>query len=146
MRTTTWLGLISAATMLMAIAAAAEMAPEWKKCTGNKDVDWDVQIQACSALIKSGRETKHNTAVAFDNRANAWRGKHENERSLADHNEAIRLEPNFPHAFFNRGNVYFVREDWEHAIADYSQAYKHDANSGDEDIAAAKRIDPNVGE
>src|SRR5258708_6414061 len=52
--------------------ADAELAPQWRSCTGTPDVDWDQQLRSCSTLIQSGRETTSNRATAFNSRGNAY--------------------------------------------------------------------------
>ena len=51
------------------------VAPEWRSCTGDPDIDRDTQVGSCTALIQSSQETAHNRAVAYTNRGNAWYAK-----------------------------------------------------------------------
>ena len=51
-------------------APAQPVSPGWT-CTGQPGVDWDQQIESCTAIIQSLRETRHNRAVAYKNRGNA---------------------------------------------------------------------------
>jgi len=81
-----------------------------------------------------------------------------------DYDQAIRLDPNDAHTFNNRGNAYAAKKNYARAIADYDQAVRPRSNSsatlyrrgkvkqfsgdnagGDADIAAAKKINPNIG-
>jgi tetratricopeptide (TPR) repeat protein len=84
------------------------------------------------------------------------------DQSIADFNQAIRLDPNLTEAFNDRGRAYSNKGDYDRAIADYNQVIRLDPNldvafnnrglayerKGDNDRAiadfeAALRIDPN---
>ena len=62
-------GIVAVAVLLTVSldTAHAQLAKEWKSCTGNADVEWDIQITNCTALIKSRKEQK-NRAAAYNNR------------------------------------------------------------------------------
>jgi len=84
------------------------------------------------------------------------------DRAMEDFNAAIELDPNDPEAFNGRAYVHFRRGDLASAVADYDRAIAlnprnaealfgrgalklRTANKdGDNDIAAAKAIDPNI--
>jgi tetratricopeptide (TPR) repeat protein len=102
--------------------------------------------------------------MAFDNRGNAYHDKGDNDRAIADYDEAIRLDPKRAKAFKNRGCAYLEKGDNGRAIADYSEAilidpkdvdafnYRGNAYSdqGDNDRAIADyneaiRLDPKFG-
>ena len=51
------------------------------------------------------------------------------DKALADHNEAIRLDPKSPFAFRNRGVVYAYKGDNDQAIADFNEAIRLDPKS-----------------
>ena len=42
--------------------------------------------------------------------------------ALADYNEALRIDPEFPPALVNRGAIYFQRKDLQKALADFQKA------------------------
>jgi tetratricopeptide (TPR) repeat protein len=48
------------------------------------------------------------------------------EKALADFDEAIRLDPHYAVSLFNRGNMWFNKSDYDRAIADYEQAVRVD--------------------
>jgi tetratricopeptide (TPR) repeat protein len=48
----------------------------------------------------------------------------ENDRALADLDEAIRLNPNDPLAYANRGDAYRKRRNYDMALSDYDQAIR----------------------
>jgi tetratricopeptide (TPR) repeat protein len=82
------------------------------------------------------------------------------DRAIADHTQAIKLDPNLSEAFYNRGNAYGDKGENDRAITDYDTAIrlnpkfagafnnrglarrqKGDTVGGDADIARAKQLD-----
>jgi len=51
-----------------------------------------------------------------------YRNKGDNDRAIADFNEAIRLKPNDASAYNNRGLAYAAKGDDDHATADFNEA------------------------
>jgi tetratricopeptide (TPR) repeat protein len=96
-----------AAMVAAGIAASAALAQTRdQNAELCKNGDPDRAIAACTALIQGGTETTDGVAIAYNNRANAWINKDENDRAIQDLNEAIRLRPNYATAFYNRGIAY----------------------------------------
>ena len=85
--------------------------------------------------------------------------KGDNDRAIADLNEAIRLDAKSALTYRNRGDAYLNKGDYEHAIADYSDAIRLDPGnafafcnrarvkrkirdaSGSADITKARQLD-----
>jgi tetratricopeptide (TPR) repeat protein len=61
-------------------------------------------------------------AMAYSNRAVAWRVKKEWEKALRDLDLAISLNPKESTAFFNRGVVWTEKRNLSRAIEDFSKA------------------------
>ncbi len=114
----------------MTVSAVAQLSPHWQACTGNPGIDWDQQIKSCTALIQSGTELKENVAIAYYNRALAYENKDDYARAVADYDEALRLNPNDADALLYRG---------------IDKQRLGDKAGGEADVAAAKRINPNIG-
>jgi tetratricopeptide (TPR) repeat protein len=105
-----------------------------------------------------------NNAGAFNNRGLVWNAQGESERAIADFSESIRLAPDkAAAAYYNRGRVWYRLKDYARALADLGEAARLDpadadnlywrglarrANGdvagGERDMAAARKIDPNV--
>ncbi|MGY8682072.1 tetratricopeptide repeat protein [Bradyrhizobium sp. UFLA05-153] len=110
---------------------------------------------------------------AYENRGVARYKKGWPTAAILDYNEAIRLDPNHASTYYYRAMAWYYRpnsvyynkeDDLDRAIADFNEsirldprhaaAYyyrgivkqqKGDHPGGDSDIAAARRIDPNIG-
>lgn len=118
------------AFVAMMMSAMAQLSPHWQACTGNPGIDWDQQIKSCTALIQSGTESKENVAIAYYNRALAYENKDDYTRAIADYDEALRLDPDDADALLYRG---------------LDKQRLGDKAGGEADVAAAKRMNPNIG-
>jgi tetratricopeptide (TPR) repeat protein len=90
----------------------------------------DLQIGGCTASIQSGRWSGKALASAYVSRGDAYDDKKDYDHAIADYNQAIQLDPKDAGAYFSRG---------------LAKRLKGDNSGGDADIAAAKTIDPNIG-
>ena len=55
--------------------------------------DLDRSIAGCTRILNDRGESQGNRAVSYHNRGVAWYDKGDSDRAIADHTEAIRLEP-----------------------------------------------------
>jgi tetratricopeptide (TPR) repeat protein len=74
--------------------------------------------------INSGRSHGHNLAIDYINRGFEYHAKGDNDRAIADYNQAIQLDPKFADAYDNRGLAYADKGDDDRAIADYRIAFR----------------------
>ncbi len=81
----------------------------------------DQWIAACSSVADNSAKAA-DKAIAFYNRARAYRTKGDNAAALADYTRAIQAMPDFAIAYQNRGVVYNAMGDRTRAIADYTRA------------------------
>jgi tetratricopeptide (TPR) repeat protein len=94
----------AAASLIVAAPLAAEQEQDWTWCVNAQHIFVpDLAIAGCTAVIQLGGETSQKLAVAFAYRGNAYREKGDLDRTLADFNEAIRIDPRFALAIVNRG-------------------------------------------
>jgi tetratricopeptide (TPR) repeat protein len=131
-------------------------------CNDPKSTD-DQTIAGCSALIKSGRDSKHNLAVDYNNRGLAFYDKRDYDHAIADYNQALRIDANLAQAYNGRCAAQNAKGNTGMAIADCDQAIQIDPNfafaynnrgiakrargdsaGGDADIARAIELDPTI--
>src|SRR5438105_2441384 len=86
--------------------AQAQLSRDWTLCVNKEKVSPDLQISGCTKVIQSGKESQKNLSIAFNNRGNAYRTKEENDRAIADYNDAIRLDPKYAYPYNGRGNAW----------------------------------------
>ena len=86
--------LFCLAMLVVAGPAAADDAMLCSRETG------DVAIAACTRAINSGAG---RPSINYNNRGEAYRGKGDMDRAIADFTEAIRLDPKYAIAYINRG-------------------------------------------
>src|SRR5262249_18402364 len=115
-------GAICCATL----CAQAQQSQGWTSCVNKEKAPPDAQIDGCTGVIQSGKESQSSLATAFNNRGNAYRDKGDNDRAIADYTEAIRLNPKYAYPYNGRGNAYNDKKDYVRAIADYTEAIKID--------------------
>ena len=117
---------VIAMVALPTLAAADQLADQWKICDGTGPADQ--RIEACTWIIKSGNETKKNIAIAYGNRGAAYRAKDDLDSAIRDYDEVIKLDPKSASSYMFRGNGYRARGDYDRAIADYNTAIRLDRN------------------
>ena len=86
----------------------------------------DQRINGCSSIIQSGRESPRNLAVAYYSRGLAYYDKGDDDRAIAEFNEAIRLDPKFAYAYSSRGLAYDHKGNLDRADPDYNEAIRLD--------------------
>jgi tetratricopeptide (TPR) repeat protein len=160
--------------MVPAIAIAAVMvlgfsfpaaADDRELC---KTASGDAAIEACTRAIDSkkfnGAKQKRVLSLLYTNRGVEYEIKKDFDKAIADHDQAIKIDPKNPAPYNNRGNTYVAKQDYEHAVADFDMAIKlnpkyaeaffnrglakknhSDTAGGDADIAQAKLLQPGIG-
>src|SRR5215475_15617591 len=119
-----WSAIALAGALLAGLPAQAQTAQERRYCDGEDGATAAQRIDACSAVIKAGRDKGEKLAEAFNNRGAGYRLKGDYDRAIADYAQAIKLNPKLVAAFVNRGVVHEKKGDHDHAIQDYDQAIK----------------------
>jgi tetratricopeptide (TPR) repeat protein len=96
------------AILLAAVVCSAFPGPiqaqaieqQWAWC---RDDYSERLIRACTAVIRSARQSPENLAKAYFNRGRAWSDKGLTVRAIEDFDQAIKLDPNYAIAIYNRG-------------------------------------------
>jgi len=104
-----------------AAPAEADFNLEVQRCNSGSDHP-DIRIISCTRNINSGRFVGSNLAIAFYNRAVAYRETGQWDKAIADYTEAISLDPDDADIFNSRGNAYYGDGQFDQAIDDYDQA------------------------
>jgi tetratricopeptide (TPR) repeat protein len=145
-------------------SARAQASTDQVQCANqDRALAPDLMIKSCTALIDGGTQSGRLLSAAHYNRGLAYRGTGDNDRAVADFNEAIRADPNNAFALMIRGSVRYEQGDNDGAIADYDAAVRVDPGNalaltnrcnayrtkGDNDRAiadcdAAIRLDPRL--
>ena len=114
------LGWVTLALAVCLPVTAQQPSPDWIRCVnlGNAYSPHE-RIDGCTAVLRSGRDTTADRAIAYSSRGNAYRAKGDHDRGIADYSEAIRLNPNFAGFYYNRGLAYRYKKDYHRAIADF---------------------------
>ena len=91
----------------------------WRDCVSKNT---DHSIRGCTAIIKTGRESRKKLGRAYNNRGNTYRNKGDYDRAITDFDTAIKLNPKDADIYNNRGFAYAKMGDNERAIVDYRKA------------------------
>ncbi len=104
-------------------------------CEGGMMVPADDQIKGCTGLIASWI-TRERKATAYYNRGNAYVGKNDFTRAIADYTDALANKPGYSQALFNRAVAQRISGNAQLAIADYSSVIA--LTPGDADAFAGR--------
>ena len=119
--------LASMAVIVMLGPAAAQSSQRWAWCVNQGGTfSADQRINGCTSIIQSGRESRRNLAIAYYSRGLAYYDKGDDDRAIAEFNEAIRLDPKFAYAYSSRGLAYDHKGDLDRADPDYNEAIRLD--------------------
>jgi len=110
-------------------AAAQSSLPQRKLCAG-ESATLDQQIQACSALIASGKEKPEGLSLAYYFRGLAYWNNGESTLAIRDYDQAIRLKPDFAFAFNNRCFARAVVNQLQLALADCNESIRLNPKNG----------------
>ena len=110
--------LVGIAALYFAGAAVADDGEQCVRGSGS------AAIEACTRALNSERFDQHNRAIIYSNRANQRERMGDYEKAIADHNEAIRIDPAYAAGFMHRGNAYARHGDFDRALADHSEAIR----------------------
>lgn len=86
------------------------------------NADPAIKIAGCTAVIKSGRETKANLAVAYSNRAAGYSALGDPAGAIADAGAAIELDPQYADAYNERAWALHSEGRDSEALSDANEA------------------------
>ena len=116
---------------LLITRAAAQTTNDVDLCNGKDRTSAEPQIAGCTALIKSNTKNSQVSAIAYNNRGDAYTSKGEYELAIQDYDESIKLNPNYAKPFNNRGVAYQKKGDYDLALKDFDAAINIDPNYAD---------------
>jgi tetratricopeptide (TPR) repeat protein len=145
--------IVCAATAVL-VAAAAQPVIDTGVCTNGMA---DEPVAACTRI----RALNPCDAFAYNNRGLVSSRKGDDDRPIADRDQAIRLDPELALPYKHRGNAYNGKGDYDRADADqaiqlnpkYAAAYatrgeaseaKNEANHAIADFDQALKLDPSL--
>jgi tetratricopeptide (TPR) repeat protein len=121
------IGLATVSALLTGLAGVAPVAADDRDdCVKGSG---DARIAACTRVIAS--TPRDHVAWAYANRGLGWRSKGDNDRAIADLDEAIRIDPRHAPAYVSRGWSWHIKHDEERAISDLNEAIRLDSNNAE---------------
>jgi tetratricopeptide (TPR) repeat protein len=98
----------------------------------------DAAIAACTQATNSDDRRGSGLAWAYSNRGNRYREKGDNDRAIADLNQAIALDSKYAIAYYNRGLAWERKNDLQKALADFKKFSELDPADPDGPAAIAR--------
>src|SRR5215831_1209224 len=124
------LGAVSAIAIAVALCGVtgvvARNSSSSGVCSTQTEIQAELRIAACSALIAGGRLNGEAAGFAHAVRGLAYLDNGDIPHAIADLDRAIKLAPNFAPAYENRGNAWYARGNHAQALADYDAAIRID--------------------
>ena len=117
------LGMIGCG-LAFAHPAGAQSVQQIRWCNGDDHATSEQSISGCTALIQSGKSSRRNLAIAYTNRGSAYDDLRDEDRAIADQDQAIKIDPKLDLAFNNRANAYGRKGEIDRALADYDEAIR----------------------
>jgi tetratricopeptide (TPR) repeat protein len=112
--------------------AAANEARHRAEVMGIQVENVDQAIAGYAEALKNNpndNSAKGNLANVYYIRGVNYTSKGEHAKAIADYSEAIKYEPNYPHALNKRGQEYSVNCDFDKAIADFEELLRLQPNN-----------------
>jgi len=124
-----WIIVCLVASLCGAAPAAATGAGARERCLGEHDIDVDMRISACDAIIETGALPDLDQGLALANRAAAYLSEDEYVLAIDDYDRAVKLRPNDPNVLQGRCLARaVVKRDLELALADCNEALQLQPN------------------
>src|SRR5262245_19128551 len=114
-------GLFLCAALLLAMPARAATIADRAECDASANKP-ELGRAACSRIIDDPSTPIAQRVQAYNNRGVAHFGLHDYDAALADHDEAIKLDPGNAFAHVRHGMAWMEKGEFERAIADINDA------------------------
>lgn len=114
---------------IIGIVAWAYFFGEVDDCS--QELDPELSITGCTEMIDSGRYSRMEVAIAFNNRALAYSELGEHDMAIEDLNPSIRLDPKDYISYYNRGLTYSDIGKHALAVEDFSKALQREPSDID---------------
>jgi len=135
------LALTSAIGALSVIEPALATPGQWTTCIESAAPSRDLQIAACTVIIRSRHPVQAELPVAYYNRGHAYAEKSQPIRALADFERALQLKPNYADALLGRGEILAQKGKWRRAVWDYDRAIRLKPDFADAYVDRAIALD-----
>lgn len=109
-----------AACLCLNAAPGAASEADWKEC--ERVDDQAARIRGCTGVIEDKAEKPESRADAYYYRGNAYGGKGEYDKAIADYNQAIGLFSDYVAAYAARGWALSEKGDLASAFKDLDKA------------------------
>ncbi|RUW28025.1 MULTISPECIES: tetratricopeptide repeat protein [unclassified Mesorhizobium] len=119
------MGRQALASVIVLIALGTQaLAGDSEDCGGASA--GSLRIAACTRIIEDGTQSPGSRTTAYRNRANTWMDSGDNDRAMADYDNAIALDPNDADAYNDRGLIWLDKGENNSAINDFDRAIELD--------------------
>ena len=108
---------VFAASLLLIGGAQSASAGDLEKC--NRTVP---DLNSCTRVIKSGRESGKSLGILYNNRAVAYLNKCQYKRAIADSKKATALDPKLAGPYYVRGLANMYSGSGKAAVQDFKRA------------------------
>ena len=76
--------MVLLALLSFPLSAVAQQSQNWSWCRAENATPFDLQVNGCTAVIQSGKESKQNLASAYCSRGIAYYNNGQTERAVGD--------------------------------------------------------------
>jgi tetratricopeptide (TPR) repeat protein len=88
--------------------------------------DYDLKIDGCTTMIRSGQYSDRSLAIAYKHRANAYAHLDQYRLAIQDYDQVLLIDPANDLVFNGRGDAYGSLGKYERAVKDWEQAIRID--------------------
>src|SRR4051812_6090651 len=101
------------------MGATAARADDWADCQSKTAAQI---ISGCTSVIQKGGRNVRETAQAYRLRGDSYLQQNRHDQAIADHDQALKLDPNHSWALVGRGTAFSRIGKLDQAFADLNRA------------------------